>query len=137
MQNRATGGLLPLLVPALCAAGVAQAALPEAHWGANIYPSASQELRLSLAFNRFTEFSKTGDPSNPSSPRFNELGYSTGFNLATLGWTEQFHALGRRFTGTIDLGGGTSGDQPTRFLQNEYVHKALRQARVPTGTIRE
>lgn len=127
------------LLPALFAVSAgAQSALPDLHWGANFYPAAKEELRLSLGFNRFTEFSKTSDPSNPTTThRFNEIPFSAGFNIATLGWTTEFELFDRRWTGTFDLGSGPTRDQPTRFLQNEYIHKAMHQGRVPTGALRE
>lgn len=122
---------------ALTALLPAQAAVPDAHWGACIYPPSRVEARLSLAFNRFTEFSKTGDPNNPASPRFNEIDETMGLNIATIGWTDEFEFLDRRWTRTFDLGGGPTRDQPTKFLQNEYVHHMLGQDRVPVGKERD
>ncbi|MGE3175450.1 MAG: hypothetical protein AB7O97_22690 [Planctomycetota bacterium] len=107
----------------------AQSLMPEAHWGGGILPSDRPELRLAWHLNRFTEFSKTGQ-------RFNEITETTGFNLLSLSWTENTPRDPDLFV-TVTGGVGHSGDQPTRFLQNDYVHEILGQAAVPVAAVRE
>lgn len=107
----------------------AQTLLPEPHWGGWILPTDRPELRAALRLSRFTEFSKTGS-------RFNDIETTAGFNLASLCYSENTPGDPDLFF-TIAAGVGYSGDQPTRFLQNDYVHDILGQDPVPVGATRD
>jgi hypothetical protein len=107
----------------------AQGLPPEPHWGATILPADRPELRAGLHFDRFTEFSKTGQV-------FNEIHETAGFNLLSVSYTENTPADPDLYF-TLAGGLGYDGDQPTRFLQNDYVHKILGQLGVPVGATRD
>ena len=89
----------------------------------------SPELRAGLYFNRFTEFSKSGN-------KFNEISETTGFNVLGLSYTERIPAL-PSCNYTFSLGAGYSSDEPTKWLQNELVHETLGQREVPVGVTRD
>ncbi len=107
----------------------AQSLAPEAHWGGPILPADRPELRVGLHLNRFTEMSKTGQV-------FNDIEETTGFNLGSLSWSENTPRDPNLFF-TVTGGAGWSGDQPSRFFQNDYVHAIMGQAAVPVGAVRE
>jgi hypothetical protein len=119
-----------LLAALLISSGAtAQSLPPEPHWGAIILPADRPELRAALRFDRFTQFSKSG-------AQFNEIEETAGFNLLSVSYTENTPADPDLFF-TFAGGVGYSGDQPTRFFQNDYVHKILGQAGVPVGATRD
>jgi hypothetical protein len=107
----------------------AQSLPPEPHWGASIVPADRPELRAALRFDRFTQFSKSGQ-------QFNEIEETAGFNLLSVSYTENTPADPDLFI-TVTGGAGYSGDQPTRFFQNDYVHQILGQPGVPVGATRD
>lgn len=123
---------LLLLGPlALMSAGgaLAQGAIPDAHWGAYSFPSSVPEIRGGLHFNRFTQFSST-------STQFNEIEESAGFNFLVGSYTDRLTGA-PHWTYTSAIGIGISSDEPTQFLQNEFVHKLNPQGEVPIGSDRE
>ncbi len=116
-------------MPALGAAVAAQGGAPDPHWGANTFPPQHPEVRATLSFNRFTEFSKTGT-------KYNGIDESMGFNMLTLSVADRLPAL-PDVTFSVWAGGGPTSDQPTRFLQNEYLHNSWGLDRVPVGASRD
>lgn len=106
-----------------------QSLAPEAHWGGPILPADRPELRLGLHLNRFTELSKTGQV-------FNDIDETTGFQFASLSWSENTPSDPNLFF-TVTGAAGFSGDQPSRFLQNDYVHAIMGQSAVPVLGVRE
>ena len=115
----------------LCSAASAQLAPPGAHWGACQYPVAHAEERLVLQFHRFTEF----DGENRAHP--SGIAETAGFNLASLALTRELvRDLDHRFTYTLEVGGGWSAEQPTEYLQNDYLHKLRDLPIVPVGGTR-
>ncbi|MFO0981933.1 MAG: hypothetical protein U1E76_09360 [Planctomycetota bacterium] len=89
-------------------------------------------MRLTAALNRFTQLNGDGR-------RFNDIQETSGFNLLTLSWTGEVLAPAPwpRFTYTFDAGGGWSADEPTEFLQNDYLHHLVGIRPVPVGRTRE
>jgi len=76
-----------------------------------------------MTFNRFTEF-------NGSGARFNNINQSSGFNFATVTWTERLKALPGWNTNLTIAAGPTQPD-PTLYLQNDFVHRLLAINPVP------
>jgi hypothetical protein len=108
-----------------------QAAIPNPHWGAAAAPRERDELRLSLSLNRFTELDGAGR-------QFNAVDESAGFNIASLLYnTEVMTAQGGRWTLAFEAGAGVSDDQPTEFLQNDYIHRFRHLREVPTDGTRK
>src|SRR4030095_11628190 len=101
----------------------AQALAPDVHWGANTFPPVDPEVRLSLSLNRFTEFSKSGQ-------RYNDIDETFGFNMLHLSMADQVPAH-PDFTFTLFAGGGPTANQPTSFLQNDFLHNLWGLARAP------
>src|SRR6266545_32986 len=99
-----------------CCAGVAsvraEISAPSVHWGALGYPDPERTLMAGMAVNRFTEFNNAGAPYNST------IHETIWFNMATLTWTERVHEWGTNLT----IGAGHTADQPTRWLQNNFVH---------------
>ncbi len=97
---------------------------PDPHFGANAFPAFAPELRFTVSLNRFTEFDGEGK-------RFNEVEETSGFNVASLSYTDSipdFPAL----TYTAVFGVGLTRDQPTETLQNDFIHGILDLAEVGT-----
>lgn len=114
--------LLPL--PELAA----QLAGPGAHWGTSIYAVAHAEERFSLETYRFTQFSSTGS-QHPS-----QIQETAGINLSKLSITrEMMIDRKNRLTWTLEGGVGLSNDQPSEWLQNDYLHAIRHLDKVPVG----
>lgn len=113
-------------------ASVAQSEPPaqSVHWGSIAFPDPDQTLTLSTTVvDRFTEFDGEGR-------RYNDIRETMGFNFFTLSWT---HPL-VRFPGwnfNFTAAGGPTRDGPSRFLQNEVVHKFRGLTEVPVAEKRE
>lgn len=104
---------------------------PDIHWGALGYPDQEPVLSAGLSLFRFTEFDGEGR-------RFNAINETIGFNLLTLSWTEHLENRFKGWSPNVTLGIGPTGDQPTRYLQNEFVHDAVFGfPKVPVGNIRQ
>lgn len=108
---------------------VAQAPTPSPHWGAELFPRFDPELRAVLTLDRFTEFDGEGVKFN------DDIDESAGFNLFTLSWTDYLREF-PELTFTLNAGGGVGDDQPTRALQNNYVHGIRDLAAVPVAETR-
>ncbi|MEZ5965715.1 MAG: hypothetical protein R3F56_17910 [Planctomycetota bacterium] len=120
------------VVLTVCAAAAlaVQAPIPNPHWGAAAFPRDREEVRLSLSFNRFTELDGEGR-------RFNDIEQSAGFDMLSVAYNrELLDTSGARWTLTFDAGAGVSNDQPTEFLQNDYIHRFRHLDRVPTDGVR-
>lgn len=116
--------LLTVLEPAQ-----AENVAPGAHWGAIAFPDRDPTLLAGLTINRFTEF-------NPSRMRFNSVNDTSGFNFATLSWTERIAAL-PGWNGNLTIGAGPTAESPSRDLQNNFVHRALGNGPVPADSTRQ
>ncbi len=118
------------LATALCvAAGAsAQGIAPDIHWGANGFPETDPEVRVGLSLNRFTEFSKSGG-------RYNDIQQTMGFNNVNVSIVDQLPSY-PDWMFNVWAGGGRTGDQPSRFLQNEFLHNTWGLDRVPVGRSR-
>lgn len=103
---------------------------PSVHWGAISYPDRDNTLTAGLVLNRFTEF-------DGERKRYNSTIKETmGFNMIALSWTEHW----KRFEGwstNMTFGIGPTSDQPTRFLQNDVIHKIRGFAPVPVDASRQ
>jgi hypothetical protein len=104
-------------------AAAAQGLAPDVHWGANAFPPIDPEVRVRLSLNRFTEFSKTRRV-------YNDIDETFGFNMLHVAAVDQIPAW-PDWTYTIVAGGGPTADQPTRFLQNEFLHEIWGLDKVP------
>ena len=106
----------------------AETPAPSVHWGALAYPDQQRTLSMGFTINRFTEFNIDRRAFTPT------VQETIGLNFVTLSWSERIGKWGTNLT----VGAGPTSDQPTRFLQNDFVHRdILRQAAVPVGETRE
>ena len=109
---------------------LAESPSPTVHWGGLAYPDAYSKLELGYTGNRFTEFNGEGQ-------RYNNIRETMGINFGTVSWTEHW----KQFEGwstNLTIGAGPGGEQPTRYLQNEFVHDAIFGIpKVPTLLIRD
>lgn len=108
----------------------AESPAPTVHWGGLSYPDQSDVLDIGFTANRFTEFNGDGR-------RFNQIDETMGLNFATVSWTR--HETIRPWLSTnVTVGAGPTGEQPTRYLQNEFIHDALFGIpEVPVGRTRD
>lgn len=108
----------------------AESPSPTVHWGGLAYPDAYSKLELGYTGNRFTEFNREGQ-------QYNNIRETMGINFGTMSWTEHW----KRFEGwstNLTIGAGPTGEQPTRYLQNEFVHdKIFWIPKVPTRQTRD
>ncbi len=107
----------------------AESVAPSVHWGAIGYPDQERTLLAGVTLSRFTEF-------NRERKRFSAVEESAGFNFATMTWTERME----RFPGwstNLTVGAGPTYPEPTRSLQNDFVHHLLSTGTVPVGRRRE
>lgn len=100
------------------------------HWGSIAYPDRERTLTFSATVvDRFTEFDGAGN-------RYNDIRETMGLNFFTVSAT---HPLDE-FPGwnlNVTAGGGPTRDGPSRFLQNDVVHKLRGFTPVPIGNKRE
>ncbi len=112
------------------AAALAETGAPAVHWGALAYPDQSPTLALTGNFNRFTEFNGDGR-------RFNNIRETMGFNFASITWTEHWRRW-EHWSTNLTVGAGPTGNQPTSYLQNEFIHDTVWGIpKVPIGRLRE
>ncbi len=130
-----TGCLPALLVAYLLVGpgletGKAEPPAQSVHWGAIAFPDRDPTLTLGLTVvDRFTEFDGEGR-------QYNNIRETMGFNFFTLSWTDQLV----RFPGwnlNVTAGGGPTRDGPSRFLQNDVIHKLRDFTPVPVGNKRD
>ncbi len=107
----------------------AESVAPSVHWGAIAYPDQERTLLGGVTLNRFTEFDR-------ERKRFSAVDESAGFNFATISWTGRVE----RFPGwstNLTVGAGPTYPEPTRSLQNDFIHHLIRNDTVPVGRRRE
>ncbi len=106
---------------------------PSVHWGALGYPDQEPQLATGLNFFRFTEFNGEGQ-------RFNDTRETIGVNFGSISWTQnwtQEKLCDQCWQTNLTVSGGPTSDEPTKFLQNEFVHDFLFDlAKVPVGNVR-
>lgn len=107
----------------------AESVAPSVHWGAIGYPDQERTLLAGVTLNRFTEF-------NWERKRFGAVDESAGFNFATITWTERIERF-PGWTTNLTIGAGPTSPEPTRSLQNDFVHRWLSSETVPVGQRRE
>lgn len=124
--------VLAVLIPVVTLATTAHGESPAltVHWGGLAYPDQYSSLTLGYTGNRFTEFDGEGR-------RYNNIRETMGLNFGSVSWTQHWG----RFEGwstNLTIGAGPTGEQPTRYLQNEFVHDALLGIpRVPVSRTRD
>lgn len=119
-----------LLIMVGAGGAAAESPAPTVHWGGLSYPDQSNVLDLGFTANRFTEFDGDGR-------RFNQIDETMGLNFATVSWTEHWKATPALST-NLTVGAGPTGEQPTRYLQNEFIHDAVWGIpKVPIGSTRD
>lgn len=91
---------------------------PSIHWGALSYPDQASELSIGLSLFRFTEFNGEGE-------RFNGINETIGINFITFSWTEHFTDTFENWSTNFTLGVGPTRNQPTEWLQNDFIHDGL------------
>lgn len=119
-----------MLLAALADSAVAESPAPTVHWGGLAYPDQVNTLSIGYTGNRFTQFNGEG-------AQFNGISETMGFNFGSLSWTQHW----RQFKGlstNLTVGAGPTGEQPTSYLQNEFVHDAIYGIpKVPVGRTRD
>ncbi len=122
--------ILCTLVFGIAVEGQAEPPAQGVHWGSIAFPDHDQTLTLGMTVvDRFTEFDGEGK-------RYNDIRETMGFNFFTVSWTQPL----ARFPGwnvNFTAGGGPTRDGPSRFLQNDVVHKFRGLTEVPVGQKRE
>lgn len=101
---------------------------PGAHWGAIDFPDRDPSLLAGFTVNRFTEFNGHREP-------FNAITETAGLNFATVSWTDRLNAL-PEWSGTLTIGVGPTGENPSSHLQNSFLHRATGQSAIPVGQTR-
>ena len=91
---------------------------PSIHWGALSYPDQASELSIGLSLFRFTEFNGEGE-------RFNDINETIGLNFITFSWTEHLTDIFQNWSTNFTLGVGPTRNQPTEWLQNDFIHDGL------------
>ncbi len=97
---------------------MAETPAPGIHWGALAYPDQEPVLATGLSVFRFTEFNNEGE-------RFNGIRETIGLNLITTSWTHHWTNRLEGWSTNLTLGVGPTRNQPSEFLQNDFVHDAL------------
>ncbi|MDA0740102.1 MAG: hypothetical protein O2999_14180 [Nitrospirae bacterium] len=112
---------------------------PGVHWGALGYPDQQTQLATGLNFFRFTEFNGEGQ-------RFNDTRETIGLNFGSISWTRnwtrtQEEVCDKCWQTNLTVSGGPTSDEPTKFLQNEFVQdfcsilpRCQSEAREPNST---
>ena len=95
----------------------AESPAPTVHWGGLAYPDQVNTLSIGYTGNRFTEF-------DGNMARYNKIRETMGFNFGSLSWTQHWKQL-EGISTNITIGAGPTGEQPTRYLQNEFIHDSL------------
>jgi hypothetical protein len=106
---------------------------PGIHWGAMGFPDQKSQVETGLNFFRFTEFNGDGQ-------RFNGTRETIGLNFGSISWTQnwtQGEVCTACWQTNFTVSGGPTSDEPTKFLQNEFVHDFLFDiAKVPVRDVR-
>ena len=71
-----------------------------------------------LSLFRFTEFNGEGE-------RFNGINETIGINFITFSWTEHSTDTFENWSTNFTLGVGPTRNQPTEWLQNDFIHDGL------------
>lgn len=128
--HKATWAIACLVFGGTVNCALAESPSPTTHWGGLAYPDTHSKLELGYTGNRFTEFNREGE-------RYNPVRETMGINLGTMSWTEHW----KRFEGwstNLTIGAGPTGEQPTRYLQNEFIHDMIYGIpKVPTDQTRD
>lgn len=100
-------------------------ASPSVHFGAMSWPALEPEVAAVVNLDRFTEFDGEGR-------RYNALHETVGLDLLAVSMTRPLRLTSLTLVhGALAV--GVAWDQPTRFLQNQFLHGIRRFAEVPVG----
>jgi len=116
-QSSFVGALYMIILLGLVTNIFAESPAPTVHWGGLAYPDQVNTLSIGYTGNRFTEF-------NGDLARYNTIRETMGLNFGSISWTQHW----KQFEGistNITIGAGPTGEQPTRYLQNEFIHDAM------------
>lgn len=109
----------------------AESSAPGIHWGALAFPDQEPVLATGLSIFRFTEFNGEGE-------RFNGIRETIGLNLVTTTWTRHWSNSLEGWSTNLTFGIGPTRNQPSEFLQNDFVHDRLYGIpQVPVGQKRK
>ena len=125
--------LVIVLVPAVV---LGETPAPSLHWGGLAYPDQYTTLTTGFTSERFTEFSSMGRSDRYDST----IDQTIGFNLITLSWTrhwDELPFLGNDWSTNLTLGIGPAAEQPSKFIQNNMIHRAFGYPQVSTDRTRE
>jgi hypothetical protein len=99
---------------------------PSVHWGTMAFPDQYSTLAAGLTLNRFT-------PTDGNGTRYDSTVPNTlGFNLITLSWTQHWEGRWEGWSTNLTLGVSPTGNEPTAYFQNEFVHRLRHIPPVPT-----
>ncbi len=97
----------------------AESPAPTVHWGGLGYPDQIPTVGLGFTINRFTEFDQ-------NFRQFNDMRETMGINFGTISWTKFWDdGASSAWSTNLTVGAGPTGEQPSEWLQNEFVHEAL------------
>jgi hypothetical protein len=98
-------------------------ATPSVHWGAMSWPALEPSEILAVNLDRFTEFDN-------SHVRYNAYDSTVGINFLSFSRTRRLGRL-RTTMYRASLAAGWAGNEPTLFLQNNFLHGIRRLKEVP------
>jgi hypothetical protein len=125
-----TSACVVILLLRLADTVLAESPAPTVHRGGLAYPDQVNTLSLGYTGNRFTQFNGERD-------QFNRISETMGFNFGSLSWTQHWRSFEGLST-NLTVGAGPTGEQPTRYFQNEFVHDAVFGIpKVPVGRTRD
>ena len=131
---------LLLLTASAVPAGGQGMGVPSAHFGALAYPTPDRIWEAGVNLDRFTEFTKPADSAaavrdglRDNKTRHYALRTTLGINSAYVMRTYHW----REMSSIIRLGAftGTVGDNPSRFLQNNFRHRDAGYQFIPVGHV--
>jgi hypothetical protein len=95
-------------------------AVPSAHFGALSFPHPDRIWEAGISLDRYTEHTKRVDSLDCSRMRHYALDKTLGFNFAHVSRSFHWREAATLFRAGVQL--GHTGDQPTRFFQNNFRH---------------
>jgi hypothetical protein len=123
VTRRLALALTTAILTALPAAEAQNFATPSVHWGAMSWPAVEPNEFLAMSLDRFTEFDN-------GRVRYNAYDSTVGINLVSFSRTRRLGHL-RTTLFRASLSAGYAGNEPTLFLQNNFLHGIRRLKEVP------
>lgn len=126
-MKRASRAATPVLLAALLLTGSRLAgqnfATPSIHWGAMSWPALEPNEVIAVNLDRFTEFDN-------QRVRYNAFDSTVGVNFVAVSRTRRL-SRSRTTLYRIAVALGGALDEPTHFLQNNFLHGVRRLDEVP------